>query len=103
MIIESIVTTVDAAGAVNVAPMGVEWGEEVIVVKPFLETTTFRNVRETGALVVNLTDVILPERNRPDVDDVPEEVREQMAFHPAMTIDEVLEHALEPAPAPLAA
>jgi hypothetical protein len=59
VIIESIVTTVDAAGAVNVAPMGVEWGEEVIVVKPFLETTTFRNVRETGALVVNLTDDVL--------------------------------------------
>jgi len=30
--------------------------------------------------------------------DVPEDVREQMRFHPVMTIDEVLEHALEPAP-----
>ena len=59
MIIESIVTTTDAAGAVNIAPMGVEWGEEVIVVKPFLETTTFRNVSGTGALVVNLTDDVL--------------------------------------------
>ena len=31
MIIESIVTTVDADGRVNCAPMGVEWGDEVIV------------------------------------------------------------------------
>jgi ATP-dependent Lon protease len=45
-----------------------------------------------------LTDVVLPERNRGDLDDVPEEVREAMKFHFAMTIDEVLGVALEPAP-----
>jgi ATP-dependent Lon protease len=48
-----------------------------------------------------LTEVVLPERNGPDLEDVPEEVREAMAFHPVMTVDEVLELALEPAPAPL--
>jgi ATP-dependent Lon protease len=47
--------------------------------------------------------VILPERNRGDLDDVPEDVREQMRFHLVMTIDEVLDHALEPAPVGLAA
>jgi ATP-dependent Lon protease len=52
-----------------------------------------------AAHAAGLTDVILPERNRADLDDVPEEVREAMAFHPVMTIDEVLELALEPAPA----
>jgi len=51
-----------------------------------------------AAHAAGLTDVILPERNRPDLDDVPEDVREQMTFHPVMTIGEVLEHALEPAP-----
>ena len=56
MIIESILTSMDADGAINFAPMGVEWGEETIVLKPFLETTTFRNVRATRAAVVNLTD-----------------------------------------------
>lgn len=56
MIVEAIVTTVDPAGAINFAPMGVEWDEETIVLKPFLETTTFRNVSATGAAVVNLTD-----------------------------------------------
>jgi hypothetical protein len=59
VIIESILTTLAPDGAVNCAPMGVEWGEETIVVKPFLETTTFRNLRDTGAGVVNLTDDVM--------------------------------------------
>ncbi|MDQ2929235.1 MAG: DUF447 family protein [Gemmatimonadota bacterium] len=59
MIIEAIITTMDEAGVVNFAPMGVEWGDDRIVVKPFLETTTFRNLRDTGAAVVNLTDDIM--------------------------------------------
>jgi ATP-dependent Lon protease len=49
-----------------------------------------------AAHAAGLTDVILPERNRGDLDDVPEDVREAMTFHPVMTIDEVLELALEP-------
>ena len=56
MILETIVTTIDAGGVVNIAPMGVEWGAEVIVLKPFLETATFRNVTAVGAAVVNLVD-----------------------------------------------
>jgi ATP-dependent Lon protease len=50
-----------------------------------------------AAHAAGLTDVILPERNRADLDDVPEDVREAMTFHPVMTIDEVLAIALEPA------
>ena len=56
-----------------------------------------------AAHAAGLTDVILPERNRADLDDVPEEVREAMTFHPVMTIDEVLELALEPARGAVAA
>ncbi|MBA2793399.1 MAG: endopeptidase La [Thermoleophilaceae bacterium] len=52
-----------------------------------------------AAHAAGLTDVIIPERNRGDLDEVPEEVREQMAFHPVMTIGEVLDVALEPVPA----
>src|SRR5918992_886832 len=52
-----------------------------------------------AAHAAGLTDVILPERNRADLEEVPEEVREDMTFHPVMTVDEVLELALEPAPA----
>jgi ATP-dependent Lon protease len=50
-----------------------------------------------AAHAAGLTEVILPERNRGDMDDVPEEVRQAMKFHFAMTIDEVLAVALEPA------
>jgi ATP-dependent Lon protease len=53
-----------------------------------------------AAHAAGLTDVILPERNRGDLDDVPEEVRAEMTFHPVMTVDEVLDLALEPARAP---
>jgi ATP-dependent Lon protease len=49
-----------------------------------------------AAHAAGLTDVILPERNRADLDDVPEDVREQMTFHPVMTVGEVLDLALEP-------
>jgi len=50
-----------------------------------------------AAHAAGLTEVVIPERNRGDVDDVPEEVRNAMKFHYAMTIDEVLGAALEPA------
>ena len=50
-----------------------------------------------AAHAAGLTTVILPERNRADLDDVPADVREAMTFHPVMTIDEVLDIALEPA------
>jgi hypothetical protein len=56
VIIETIVTTVDGQGVINFAPMGVEWGEESIVLKPFLETTTFRNLSTSRTAIVNLTD-----------------------------------------------
>jgi hypothetical protein len=56
VIIESIVTTIAADGSVNCAPMGVEWGDQTIVLKPFLDTATYRNVSATRSAVVNLTD-----------------------------------------------
>ena len=51
-----------------------------------------------AAHAAGLRDVILPERNRADLDDVPSDVREELSFHPVMTLGEVLELALEPAP-----
>jgi uncharacterized protein len=60
VIVETIVTTVAAGGEVNCAPMGVEWNpdaaSESIVLKPFLETATYRNVLATRIAVVNLID-----------------------------------------------
>jgi ATP-dependent Lon protease len=53
-----------------------------------------------AAHAAGLTDVIIPERNRADLDDVPADVREAMRFHPVMTLGEVLDLALEPKPQP---
>jgi ATP-dependent Lon protease len=56
-----------------------------------------------AAHAAGLTELVLPERNRGDLDDVPEEVREAMKFDFAMTIDEVLGAALEAESVPAAA
>jgi ATP-dependent Lon protease len=51
-----------------------------------------------AAHAAGLTEVIIPERNRADLEDVPEDVRNAMTFHPVLSVSEVLELALEPAP-----
>jgi ATP-dependent Lon protease len=51
-----------------------------------------------AAHAAGLTEVIIPERNRADLEDVPEEVRNVMTFRPVLSVGEVLELALEPAP-----
>jgi len=50
-----------------------------------------------AAHAAGLTDVFFPFRNNADLDEVPEEVREVMTFHPVMSVEEVIELALEPA------
>jgi ATP-dependent Lon protease len=49
-----------------------------------------------AAHAAGLTEVIVPERNEPDIDDVPAEVRDRMRFHVVSTVDQVLDAALEP-------
>jgi len=56
-----------------------------------------------AAHAAGLTDVIFPERNRPDLDEVPADVRAEIRFHPVASVDEVLALALEPATEALAA
>ena len=51
-----------------------------------------------AAHAAGITDIILPERNRADLADIPENVREEIAFHPVMSVDEVLGLALEDSP-----
>jgi ATP-dependent Lon protease len=51
-----------------------------------------------AAHAAGLTDVVIPERNRGDLDDVPEHVRDEITFHPVISLDEVLDVALEPQP-----
>jgi ATP-dependent Lon protease len=56
-----------------------------------------------AAHAAGLTEVIVPERNEPDLDDIPSEVRDQVTFHIVRTVDEVLSIALEPATLAMAA
>ena len=49
-----------------------------------------------AAHAAGLTEVIVPERNRHDLDDVPADVRNRMQFHIVSSVDEVLAVALEP-------
>jgi ATP-dependent Lon protease len=48
-----------------------------------------------AAHAAGITDVIIPERNRADLDDIPENVKDDVTFHPVMSIAEVLGLALE--------
>jgi hypothetical protein len=59
MIVETVTTTINPDGTVNCAAMGVEWGEDELVIKPYRGTRTLRNLEARGAAVVNLTDDIL--------------------------------------------
>jgi uncharacterized protein len=59
MIVETVTTTINPDGTANCAAMGVEWGEEAIVIKPYRSTRTLRNLERSGAAVVNLTDDVL--------------------------------------------
>jgi ATP-dependent Lon protease len=49
-----------------------------------------------AAHAAGLTEVILPERNAADLDDVPSDVRQRMQFHAVKSADEMLALALEP-------
>lgn len=59
MIIETIFSTLDTKGQPNFAPMGVVWGEDAMTVRPFRDTTTYRNLVETRCGVTNVTDNVL--------------------------------------------
>jgi ATP-dependent Lon protease len=56
-----------------------------------------------AAHAAGLTEVIVPERNEPDLEDVPAGVRDQMKFHIVGSVDQVLSLALEPGELAMAA
>jgi len=56
MIVETIFSTLNADDVPNFAPMGVVWGEKEMIVRPFCDTTTYRNLIATRAGVANVTD-----------------------------------------------
>lgn len=61
MILEGIVTTRNADGSANISPMGpiVDAPMRRIVLRPFCTSTTYGNLKRTGAGVLHVTDDVL--------------------------------------------
>ncbi|MBC7462158.1 MAG: endopeptidase La, partial [Thermoleophilia bacterium] len=49
-----------------------------------------------AAHAAGLTEIVMPDRNRGDIEDVPQDVRDILKFHPSLHLREVIERALEP-------
>jgi ATP-dependent Lon protease len=47
-----------------------------------------------GAARAGITEIVLPKENEPELEDLPEEVRKALSFHPVETLEEVLALAL---------
>ncbi|MBI4006142.1 MAG: DUF447 family protein [Gammaproteobacteria bacterium] len=56
MILETIITTINADNTVHIAPMGIREEEGCYVVAPFRPSITLDNLRRTGYAVINMTD-----------------------------------------------
>jgi ATP-dependent Lon protease len=54
-----------------------------------------------GAARAGITEIVLPKENEPELEDLPEEVRRQLIFHPVETLDEVLAIAFGTSAAPV--
>lgn len=50
--------------------------------------------KSLAAYRAGITDIIIPEENKPDIDDVPQEIRKKLNFIPANSMDTVLSNAL---------
>ena len=59
MIVETIFSTLDQKGVPDFAPMGIVWGEESIIVRPYRSSRTYRNLLSSGYGVANLSDDVL--------------------------------------------
>lgn len=61
MILEGIVTTRNADGTINIAPMGpiVDESMRTLVLRPFCTSTTYANLKRTGEGVLHVTDDVL--------------------------------------------
>jgi hypothetical protein len=55
-IFETVVTTCSPAGVVHVAPMGVRYRDDAVVLKPFRPSTTLDNLITTRLAVLNVVD-----------------------------------------------
>ncbi len=56
MIYEVIVTTINQNGYVHIAPMGIRYQNDRVLIAPFKPSQTLENLQTTGTAVVNVTD-----------------------------------------------
>ena len=56
MIIETIFSTLDRNAKPNYAPMGLMWGEEIVIVRPYRNTQTSRNLISSACGVASISD-----------------------------------------------
>lgn len=56
MIYETIILTVDSAGAPHITPFGVRKTDDLLLISPFRPSTTLENILTTKVAVMNLTD-----------------------------------------------
>ena len=56
MIFETIITTVDLAGEPHIAPFGVRYEGDLVVIAPYKPSTTLDNILATKCAVMNLAD-----------------------------------------------
>lgn len=59
MIIETVVSTIDRGKVPNFAPMGIPCSAQIIVIRPFVSSKTYQNLKDTGEAVINITDNVL--------------------------------------------
>jgi uncharacterized protein len=59
LVLETVVTTLNPDRTVNCAAMGVTWGEDLLEIRPYRNTRTYRNLAAGGDAVVHLVDDIL--------------------------------------------
>ncbi|MDR7420566.1 MAG: DUF447 family protein [Armatimonadota bacterium] len=58
-ILETVVSTMGLNGEIRFAPMGVEWTPPILIVRPYRDTATCRNLHARRQGVVNITDNVL--------------------------------------------
>ena len=58
MILEGVVTTINADGSVNISPMGpkVDDAMRQFVLRPYQTSTTYQNLKRTGEGIFHITD-----------------------------------------------
>lgn len=59
MIIETVVSTINCEKVPNFAPMGITCSAQTVVIRPFVSSKTYQNLKCTGEAVVNITDNVL--------------------------------------------